>query len=896
MESGSEPETEQHPPMTTAERKREKDKNRPRHGKLQKKRMHVFNNPRKVAFEGWEDEPSPWSLITCEDYIEWCHLSKLFAPHRHLINRRMNKANLKYCSNEEFRTRALQAHQYLYDIELMPRNDCPLYLARMVYAEVILKKRVDWKTVRKTPKMPRVWMHMDMPREQHPRFPFAALGPQKADAAEDVPPEESDSSPDSDSDGKRGRRPSMTPAARASRKKRQRVKLQQATLAMVQAAGHEELPRVDVAGDEEPVAHVGGVGVEEAIPVMDDVPMMDVLITTSNLGHQASASGSTDMEANAHRQLLDNMRLKDATIERLQEEFRNFKLESSQKKDETIKRLEEEILALKLESTQKSDIIAKQAAEIVELRHRDRHTFTAEDFEGVPNVPSHSHAVASQANVGDEAQSVDDTNLDNLVDNITSCLLESTPRPRRDRIARRPYVFLPSVNVTVQPFVDPIGIEDSLSFPSPNPSMEMVQLRTANEILQKRIASLSEQYYQWKVACILNVDRARQMAMEFKKIDSEYTSLNTRRDFGLTSWAHIDEMFPSELPMRDGRSIDWARLGWNHAEAMSSHALRPSGDVAARKLWPTPATFTQNGDDCSVCLNPFGPEGAYALGTCRCLYHPMCLLGGLLTRRFCAKCRAPFHERLYDLFGLTIYMPPSWELNPETAPSAAHANRWGEDLVWSWRASAHQLDKSNVSSQIGWENDHEEIVRVCKKLISGSTAADVGRRNFFYQVMGGYWDVARKRFQFGRHPDGLLWDNMGRVVSTLGEGADLNLRNALQWEESQWKEAWKEEAIDFLLEAHSPETMRTLKALRNSKMLRALINSDGPHRRTRASRRLLGDGAGTSASGELDASNTSGAGASGAGASGAGASGVRGNGAGEAEGSAAGERRRARGT
>jgi hypothetical protein len=45
---------------------------------------------------------------------------------------------------------------------------------------------------------------------------------------------------------------------------------------------------------------------------------------------------------------------------------------------------------------------------------------------------------------------------------------------------------------------------------------------------------LVEQYYQWKLAYILTVDKNCQMAMEFRKIDNEYLKNNTRRDSRLT--------------------------------------------------------------------------------------------------------------------------------------------------------------------------------------------------------------------------------------------------------------------------------------------------------------------------------------------------------------------------
>ena len=63
----------------------------------------------------------------------------------------------------------------------------------------------------------------------------------------------------------------------------------------------------------------------------------------------------------------------------------------------------------------------------------------------------------------------------------------------------------------------------------------------------------------------MSVDRARQMALEYKKIDNEYLVNNAWRNFGLTSSANIDDLFPSEMPMKESpiKCIDWAKLDWN---------------------------------------------------------------------------------------------------------------------------------------------------------------------------------------------------------------------------------------------------------------------------------------------------------------------------------------------
>jgi hypothetical protein len=40
-------------------RKIEKEKTRVQRGNVQRKRLHVLNNPSKLAFRGWEEVPEP---------------------------------------------------------------------------------------------------------------------------------------------------------------------------------------------------------------------------------------------------------------------------------------------------------------------------------------------------------------------------------------------------------------------------------------------------------------------------------------------------------------------------------------------------------------------------------------------------------------------------------------------------------------------------------------------------------------------------------------------------------------------------------------------------------------------------------------------------------------------
>ena len=81
------------------------------------------------------------------------------------------------------------------------------------------------------------------------------------------------------------------------------------------------------------------------------------------------------------------------------------------------------------------------------------------------------------------------------------------------------------------------------------------------------------------------------MAFEYKKIDNEYLKNNARWDFGLTSWAHTDELFlwnPDETLIKEinkGLSIiNCRKLGWDYEHAMSAHNLRGDPSTPSVKL------------------------------------------------------------------------------------------------------------------------------------------------------------------------------------------------------------------------------------------------------------------------------------------------------------------------
>ena len=132
-------------------RKEETDKHRLRRGAIPRKRLHVLRNPEKLAFIGWKDIPEPWSLGNCCEYIEWCHIRKVFPEDRHNKHRRFTKANLKYCLDAEFKQRRIEVYQVLYNLPTVHRNEVGYTICRMVWAELKLEKVVYLKTLKAAP-------------------------------------------------------------------------------------------------------------------------------------------------------------------------------------------------------------------------------------------------------------------------------------------------------------------------------------------------------------------------------------------------------------------------------------------------------------------------------------------------------------------------------------------------------------------------------------------------------------------------------------------------------------------------------------------------------------------------------------------------------------------------
>jgi hypothetical protein len=271
-----------------------------------------------------------------------------------------------------------------------------------------------------------------------------------------------------------------------------------------------------------------------------------------------------------------------------------------------------------------------------------------------------------------------------------------------------------------------------------------------------------------KLTSNLAMNEVEQMQREVRRIAAEFGD-GGQRHFGLTSWPRVEEMFPDTLPtLPHNSSIDW-NAAPNLQFQFNTERYRyvqPGHRGPHPLLWPNVPNFVTNGSICIVCQEPFGPEGGWTVGTCGHVYHPVCLIPYMVTRKRCSSCKAPFHPRLYKMFGIQGHMPLHYEFDEDNLPGPTNRVYWGSDMLWMWKwgHDNRHLPYQNVN-QIPFEND-ADVTEVCKRVIG---PADNGRRVYFGQLAGGHWDVDRQVFVRRPHPENVLFDSHGNPMGIAGE-------------------------------------------------------------------------------------------------------------------------------
>jgi hypothetical protein len=111
----------------------------------------ITGNSRILAEPGWDSVTSPlWTCNTAKKYVKMHHIDKLFPEAVWEYNHKVSGVKPGERKSKHFAHHALEVWSTLYpDKPFGPNNKNIIFysMAAMVYAEIELKRKVDWRTV-----------------------------------------------------------------------------------------------------------------------------------------------------------------------------------------------------------------------------------------------------------------------------------------------------------------------------------------------------------------------------------------------------------------------------------------------------------------------------------------------------------------------------------------------------------------------------------------------------------------------------------------------------------------------------------------------------------------------------------------------------------------------------
>jgi len=308
----------------------------------------------------------------------------------------------------------------------------------------------------------------------------------------------------------------------------------------------------------------------------------------------------------------------------------------------------------------------------------------------------------------------------------------------------------------------------------PSTTTDLEAMRVDYDRVVRRNRMLEDGYMGMVTATIMYATRERALMDELTHYRDNGEQWPDRRLL-FTSWPPLDFMYPESLPVDEANypSIAWTKRPEDEFQwdtAVSSRIVVPPAKPAL--LWPCVPDWIKDGSTCAICSNPWGPEGAWIIGSCGHMVHPNCLLPHMMQTRRCPSCKAPLHRRLYEQFGVQWGMPPDFEY---TAVHGVPKAEYGDPPAYSWRARMYVKDLRGYPTKF----TKEMYTRVAHEFYPGSSPQAVGLRAFLYRVVGGHAGENGEYVE-GPHPQGYIYDSNGNV--TVG----VLPREPVPGEETTW--------------------------------------------------------------------------------------------------------------
>ena len=110
--------------------------------------LDVFYNPTLRAYAGWKNVPQPWSAETTMKYVNFAHFDRLWLESSHVAHCKAKDAKYSNIEDLEVKWRFLTILIGISNEERWPKNAIPKCVASLMYAEHVLRVRVDWSILK----------------------------------------------------------------------------------------------------------------------------------------------------------------------------------------------------------------------------------------------------------------------------------------------------------------------------------------------------------------------------------------------------------------------------------------------------------------------------------------------------------------------------------------------------------------------------------------------------------------------------------------------------------------------------------------------------------------------------------------------------------------------------
>ena len=106
----------------------------------------ILDDPNIKAESGWEEEVEYWTFKTCKKYVKMYHIDKLWPRDYHAVHTHGFCCKPRNCNNKHFVHRSEEVWRSLFGGKPRSKGCINHSVGSMVYAELILNRKVDWST------------------------------------------------------------------------------------------------------------------------------------------------------------------------------------------------------------------------------------------------------------------------------------------------------------------------------------------------------------------------------------------------------------------------------------------------------------------------------------------------------------------------------------------------------------------------------------------------------------------------------------------------------------------------------------------------------------------------------------------------------------------------------